>query len=71
MRPGIEGVEIHPEVFPADGEPVVEKSNPNAFLDTRLQHAVRRRTSSSATGPSRAMSFTVPSWPRSPTAMRR
>ena len=43
MRPGTEGVEIHPEVSPAEGEPVVEKSNPNAFLDTRLPAALRER----------------------------
>ncbi|MGA6947444.1 MAG: cysteine hydrolase family protein [Solirubrobacterales bacterium] len=43
MRPGTDGVEIHPEVSPAEGEPVVEKSNPNAFLDTRLQAALRER----------------------------
>jgi nicotinamidase-related amidase len=43
MRPGTEGVEIHREVSPAEGEPVVEKSNPNAFLDTRLQEALRER----------------------------
>jgi nicotinamidase-related amidase len=36
MRPGTEGVEIHPLVAPADGEPVIEKAEPNGFLGTDL-----------------------------------
>jgi nicotinamidase-related amidase len=43
MRPGTEGIEIHPAVAPADGELVLEKSNPNAFLDTGLEEELRRR----------------------------
>jgi nicotinamidase-related amidase len=41
MRPGTDGVEIHPEVAPADGEPVIEKANPNGFLDTDLEQRLR------------------------------
>jgi nicotinamidase-related amidase len=37
MRPGTDGVEIHPSVAPADGEPVIEKAEPNGFLGTDLQ----------------------------------
>ena len=48
MRPGTEGVEIHPEVSPAEGEPVVEKSNPNAFVDTRQRRSNASRTSFSS-----------------------
>ena len=40
MRPGTEGVEIHPLVAPADGEPVIRKANPNGFLDTDLEQRV-------------------------------
>jgi nicotinamidase-related amidase len=36
MRPGTDGVEIHPLVAPADGEPVIEKAEPNGFLGTDL-----------------------------------
>jgi nicotinamidase-related amidase len=42
MRPGTDGVEIRPEVAPADGEPVLEKSNPNSFLDTGLEEELRK-----------------------------
>jgi nicotinamidase-related amidase len=41
MRPGTEGVEIHPLVAPADGEPVIDKANPNGFLDTDLEERLR------------------------------
>jgi nicotinamidase-related amidase len=41
MRPGTEGVEIHPLVAPVDGEPVIEKANPNGFLDTDLAERLR------------------------------
>jgi nicotinamidase-related amidase len=41
MRPGTDGVEIHPEVAPADGEPVIEKANPNGFLHTELEQRLR------------------------------
>jgi nicotinamidase-related amidase len=36
MRPGTAGVEIHPLVAPADGEPIVEKAFPNSFRETAL-----------------------------------
>ena len=41
MRPGTEGVEIHPLVAPADDERVIEKSAPNGFVDTRLEKELR------------------------------
>ena len=41
MRPGTEGVEIHPLVAPADGETVIEKEQPNGFLDTPLERELR------------------------------
>jgi nicotinamidase-related amidase len=37
MRPGTQGVEIHPEVEPQAGEPVITKDAPNAFLHTPLE----------------------------------
>jgi nicotinamidase-related amidase len=43
MRPGTEGIEIHPEVAPADGELVLEKTSPNSFLDTPLERELRER----------------------------
>jgi nicotinamidase-related amidase len=43
MRPGTEGIEIHPTVEPADGELVLEKTAPNSFLDTSLEEELRRR----------------------------
>jgi nicotinamidase-related amidase len=42
MRPGTEGIEIHPEVEPADGELVLEKASPNSFLDTGLEAELRK-----------------------------
>lgn len=36
MRPGTPGVEIHPKVAPVDGEPVIDKTEPNGFLGTGL-----------------------------------
>jgi nicotinamidase-related amidase len=41
FRPGTLGVEIHPAVAPAEGERAVQKSNPNAFLDTSLETDLR------------------------------
>jgi nicotinamidase-related amidase len=41
MKPGTPGVEIHPDVAPADGEPVVRKAEPNAFLGTGLEERLR------------------------------
>jgi len=43
MRPGTDGVEIHPTVAPASGEPVIEKEEPNGFLDTGLEAELRSR----------------------------
>lgn len=37
MRPGTAGVEINPAVAPLDGETVIVKAHPNAFLGTGLQ----------------------------------
>jgi nicotinamidase-related amidase len=42
MRPGTEGIEIHPAVAPAEGELVLEKENPNSFLDTPLEDELRK-----------------------------
>ena len=41
MRPGTDGVEIHPEVAPAEGEPVLEKAAPNGFIGTSLEDDLR------------------------------
>ncbi|MFB9311186.1 nicotinamidase-related amidase [Agromyces hippuratus] len=41
FAPGTHGVEIHPLVAPADGEPVVVKANPNSFLGTDLDARLR------------------------------
>jgi nicotinamidase-related amidase len=41
MRPGTEGVEIHPAVAPADDEPVITKDAPNGFLRTSLEERLR------------------------------
>lgn len=41
MRPGTPGVEIHENVVPRSGEPVVRKAHPNAFLDTPLEQELR------------------------------
>jgi nicotinamidase-related amidase len=43
MRPGTEGIEIHPAFEPADGELVLEKASPNSFVDTRLEEELRER----------------------------
>jgi nicotinamidase-related amidase len=43
MRPGTGGVEIHDSVAPAAGEPVIQKANPNSFLDTALEDELRAR----------------------------
>jgi nicotinamidase-related amidase len=42
LRPGTEGIEIHPTVAPADGELVLEKATPNSFVDTRLEKELRQ-----------------------------
>src|SRR3954454_22473192 len=36
FAPGTEGVEIHPSVAPAPGEPLITKEHANAFLKTSL-----------------------------------
>jgi nicotinamidase-related amidase len=41
MRPGTEGVEIHPAVAPAAGEKVITKAAPNGFLRTPLEDELR------------------------------
>jgi nicotinamidase-related amidase len=41
MAPGTEGVEIHDAVRPAVGETVIQKANPNSFLDTPLEQHLR------------------------------
>jgi nicotinamidase-related amidase len=43
MRPGTDGVEIHPLVAPADGELVIEKEQPNGFVGTRLAEELAAR----------------------------
>jgi nicotinamidase-related amidase len=43
MRPETEGVEIHPEVAPADGEFVITKEFPNSFRETTLEDDLRAR----------------------------
>ena len=42
MRPGTEGIEIHPTVEPADGELVLEKTSPNSFVDTALEEELKK-----------------------------
>jgi len=42
MRPGTEGIEIHPAVAPVEGELVLEKESPNSFIDTALEDELRR-----------------------------
>ncbi len=43
MRPGTEGIEIHPLVAPADGELVIDKEQPNGFLGTDLADELAAR----------------------------
>lgn len=43
MRPGTKGIEIHDSVAPASGETVIQKVNPNSFLDTPLEDELRVR----------------------------
>ena len=42
MRPGTPGQEIHESVAPADGEPVIDKTEPNGFLGTDLAEVLER-----------------------------
>jgi nicotinamidase-related amidase len=41
MRPGTDGVEIHPLVAPAADEPVIQKAEPNGFVGTSLERELR------------------------------
>ena len=41
MRPGTDGVEIHPLVAPHDTEPVMQKAAPNGFVGTGLESYLR------------------------------
>jgi nicotinamidase-related amidase len=41
MKPGTPGIEIHETVAPAEGEPVIEKTEPNGFLGTPLEERLR------------------------------
>jgi nicotinamidase-related amidase len=41
MRPGTEGVEIHPAVAPEAGETVITKAAPNGFAATALERELR------------------------------
>jgi nicotinamidase-related amidase len=41
MRPGTDGFEIHPLVEPADGERVLQKTQPNSFIATSLESDLR------------------------------
>jgi nicotinamidase-related amidase len=41
MRPGTDGVEIHPDVAPLEGEMVITKAHPNSFRDTVLEEELR------------------------------
>ena len=43
MRPETEGVDIHPEVAPAEGELVITKEHPNGFRETALEDELRAR----------------------------
>jgi len=41
LQPGTPGIEINEAVRPADGETVIQKANPNSFLDTPLEKHLR------------------------------
>jgi nicotinamidase-related amidase len=43
MRPETEGVDIHPDVAPAEGELVITKEHPNSFRETGLEAELRAR----------------------------
>lgn len=49
MKPGTDGVEIHPLVTPEGAEPVVTKELPNSFLGTTLESELRERGIDSVT----------------------
>lgn len=41
MKPGTPGIEINAAVAPRDGETVISKAHPNAFLETPLEQTLR------------------------------
>jgi nicotinamidase-related amidase len=41
MRPNTPGIEINSEVAPITGEPVIDKTAPNGFLETPLERTLR------------------------------
>ncbi|MFK4730679.1 cysteine hydrolase family protein [Agromyces mediolanus] len=41
FQPGTPGIEIHPSVAPRDGETLITKTLPNAFLGTDLERVLR------------------------------
>src|SRR5215213_3909010 len=43
MRPGTDGVQIHPELAPAADEPVLQKAAPNGFVGTALEDELHAR----------------------------
>ncbi len=43
FKPGTPGVEIDPRVAPAEGEPLLQKAEPNGFLGTALEQTLRDR----------------------------
>jgi len=43
MRPGTQGIEIHPAVTPKPGELVITKTEPNSFIGTDLEAELRSR----------------------------
>jgi nicotinamidase-related amidase len=43
LRPDTEGVEIHPELAPAEGELVITKEYANSFRETALEDELRAR----------------------------
>ena len=42
LKPGTPGFEIHDAVRPEDGEPLIRKTEPNAFVGTGLADDLRR-----------------------------
>ncbi len=43
MEPGMPAWQIHPQVSPREGEPVVQKESPDSFHGTRLQEELEAR----------------------------
>jgi nicotinamidase-related amidase len=43
MRPGTDGVDIHPAVAPRDDELLITKEHPNSFRETGLEEELRAR----------------------------